>query len=207
MLADELRGPVPRKAAAVSDERIWQVRLPDGSVWIAEDSRPDNPRRSWIYSRSIADMFAEKLGGTVIEVTRRQKENLLDQEIAFALNEPKPTAKTKTLKTRARPFSRAARRAIATAILENVPLNNAARSALDTARDEAADDTEYNAALRTLKAGLPATLWIGYDPNNNFAMANTVAPIWVNEDPQGEDPRHWMQIERDEIGRILVEDV
>ena len=205
MLAEQLRRQVPRKAAAVSDERIWQIRLPDGSVWIAEDSRPDDPRRSWIYSRSIADMFAEKLGGTVVEVTRRQKESLLDKEIAFALNEPKPAAKTKTPKTRTRPFARAARRAIRTAILESVPLNHAARSAVDTARDGAADDAAYNAALRTLKAGLPATLWIGYDPDENFAMANTVAPVWIDEDPQGEDPRHWMQIERDEIASILVE--
>ena len=190
----------------MSDERIWQVRLPDGSVWVPEDSRPDDPRRSWIYSRSIADMAAEKLGGTVVEVTRRQKESLLDKEIAFALNEPKPAPKTKVLKLRTRPFSRAARRVIRTAILENVPLNNAARSAVDTARDEDATAAEHNAALRVLKAGLPAALWIGYDPDEDFAMANTVAPIWIDEDPQGEDPRHWMQIERDEIARILVED-
>ena len=206
MLANELCWQVPRVAAAVSDERVWQVRLPDGSVWIAEDSRPDDPRRSWIYSRSIADMAAEKLGGTVIEVTRRQKESVLDKEIAFALNEPKPAPKTKVPKTRARPFSRTARRAIATAILENVPLNHAARSAVDTARDEDTNDVEHSAALRTLKAGLPATLWIGYDPGKDFAMVNTVVPVWVNEDPAGEDPRHWMQIERDELARILVED-
>ena len=193
------------KPAAMSDERVWQVRLPDGSVWIAADSRPDDPRRSWIYARSTADVVAEKLGGAVVEVTRRQKENLLDQEIAFALNEPKPAPKPKkTTKTRARPFSRAARRAIATAILENVPLNYAARSAVDTAR-ETADDVEYKAALRKLKGVLPATLWIGYDPDKHFAMINTVAPVWIDEDPQGEDPRHWMQIERDEIVSILVE--
>jgi len=209
VLADELRRQVPRKGAAVSDERIWQIRLPDGSMWIAEDSRPDNPRASWIYARSTADMFAREVGGTVVEVTRRQKEKLLDQEIASALNEPKPAQKTpkaaKTPKTRTRPFPRAAQRAIRKAILENVPLKHAARSAVDTARDEAADDAEHSAALRTLKAGLPATLWIGYDPDKDFAMVNTVAPVWVNEDPQGEDPRHWMQIERDEIARILVE--
>ena len=188
----------------MSEERIWQIRLPDGSVWIAEDSRSDDPRRSWIYSRSIADMFAEKLGGTVVEVTRRQKESLLDKEIAFALNEPKASPKAKTVKIRTRPFGRAAQRAIATAILENVPLNNAARSALDTAR-EAAGDAEYKAALRTLKVGLPATLWVGYDPDKDFAMVNTVAPMWTSEDPAGEDPRHWMQVERDEIARLLVE--
>ena len=195
--------------SAVSDDRVWQVRLPDGSAWIAEDSRPDNPRASWIYARATADMFAREVGGTVVEVTRRQKEKLLDQEIASALNEPKPAPKTpkttKTPKTRTRPFARAARRAIRTAILESVPLNHAARSAVDTAREGADDDAEYNAALRTLKAGLPATLWIGYDPDEDFAMANTVAPVWIDEDPQGEDPRHWMQIERDEIASILVE--
>ena len=190
----------------MSEDRVWQVRLPDGSVWIPEDSRSDDPRRSWIYSRSIADMSAAELGGTVVAVTRRQKESLLDKEIAFALNEPKPAPKTKAPKTRTRPFSRAARRAIRTAILENVPLNNAARSAVDTARDEDTDDAAHNAAMRTLKAGLPATLWIGHDPDENFTMANTVAPVWIDEDPQGEDPRHWMQIERDEIARILVEE-
>ena len=191
----------------MSEERIWQVRLPDGTVWIAEDSSPDDPRRSWIYSRSIADMSAEKLGGTVVEVTRRQKESVLDKEIAFALNEPKPAPKTKAPKTRTRPFSRAARRSIRTAILENVPLNLAARSAVDTARDEETEDAAHNAAMRTLKAGLPATLWIGHDPDNNFTAAMPVAPIWIDEDPEGgEDPRHWMQIERDEIARILVED-
>jgi len=189
----------------VSEERVWQVKLPDGSVWIAEDSRSDDPRRSWIYSRSIADMSAEKLGGTVVEVTRRQKESLLDKEIAFALNEPKPAPKTKAPKTRTRPFARATQRAIATAILESVPLNHAARSAVDAARDEETEDAEHNAALRALKAGLPATLWVGYDPDKHFAMANTVAQVWIDEDPQGEDPRHWMQIERDEIARILVE--
>ena len=188
----------------MSDEHIWQVRLPDGTVWIAGDSRPDDPRRSWIYTRSAADMFANEVGGTVVEVTRRQKESVLDKEIAFALNEPKPKP-PKTQKTRTRPFSRAARRAIRTAILENVPLRSAARSAVDTVR-ETADDAEHKAALRTLKGGLPDTLWIGYDPNEDFAAANLVAPIWVDEDPQGEDPRHWMQIERDEIARILVED-
>lgn len=185
---------------------MWQVKLPDGSIWIAEDARSDDLRRSWIYSRSIADMFAEKLGGTVIEVTRRQKEAVLDKEIAFALNEPKPAPKPKPPKLRTRPFSRAAQRTIATSILESVPLNNAARSALDTAR-EAADDAEYKRALRTLMAGLPAALWIGYDPAKAFAMVNTVAPIWTDADPQGEDPRHWMQIERDAIATLLVDAV
>jgi hypothetical protein len=147
-------------------------------------------------------MFAEKLGGTVVEVTRRQKENLLDKEIAFALNEPKPVPKTKA---RARPFGRAARRAIATAILESVPLNYAARSAVDTARETAAD-AEYKAARRTLQAALPATLWIGYDARRNQGFAQAGEPVWIADDPQGEDPGQWRQIERDEIARILVED-
>lgn len=190
----------------MSNESIWQVRLSDGTVWIPADSKPDDPRRSWIYSRSTADMFARDVGGTVIEVTRRQKESVLDKEIAFALNEPKPTPKSKPPKLRTRPFSRAALRKIAIAILEYVPLNNAARSAVDTARDPA-DDVAYKSALRTLKTGLPATLWIGYDPDEDYAMAKAVAQIWIDEDPEGgEDPRHWMQIDRDEIARILVED-
>lgn len=191
----------------MSEERIWQVRLPDGSAWIAPDSSPDNPRASWIYARSTADMFARQLGGTVVEVTRRQKENLLDQEIASALAEPKPSSKTKTPKrpkTRTRPFSRDVRRSIRTAILENVPLNYAARSAVDTARDTA-DDGEYKAALRALKAGLPATLWVGYGSGGSFVQA--AEPVWIADDPQGEDPGQWRQIERDEITSILVENV
>lgn len=164
-------------------------------------------------------MGARQLGGTVVEVTRQQKEKLLDKEIHVALNAPKPAKKTKapkTRKTRTRPFARDARRAIATAILEEVPLTYAARSAVDTAR-ETSDDTKHNAALRTLKAGLPATLWIGYEPpsaamhlpagmTQGRGMAMQVEPIWSDADPDGEDPGHWMQIARDEIARILVDD-
>jgi hypothetical protein len=149
-------------------------------------------------------MFARQLGGTVVEVTRRQKENLLDQEISSALAKPKPSSKTKTPKTRTRPFSRDVRRSIRTAILENVPLNYAARSAVDTARDTA-DDGEYKAALRALKAGLPATLWVGYGSGGSFVQA--AEPVWIADDPQGEDPGQWRQIERDEITSILVENV
>ena len=188
----------------MSDDKIWQVRLPDGTVDIGDDARSDDPRRSWIYARSTADSLAERVGGTVVEVTKRQKEAVLDKEIAFALNEPKPTQKAKPQKLRTRPFARDVQRKIATAIREYVPLNHAARSAIDTAH-EADDNAAYNAALRTLKAGLPATLWVGYDPDEDYAAVNTVAPMWVSEDPAGEDPRHWMQIERDEIARILVE--
>lgn len=186
----------------MSDERVWQVRLPDGSVWVPEDSRPDDPRRSWIYSRSIANMFARNVGGEIVEVARRQKEKLLDQEIASALAEPKP--KTKAAKTRTRPFARTARRALATAILEGVPLSYAARSAIDTAR-ETVNDGEHKAALRTLKAGLPATLWIGYDPTRARGFAQAAEPVWNTDDPQGEDPGQWRQIALDEIVSLLVE--
>lgn len=189
------------------DARAWQVRLSDGSVWIPEDSQPDDPRRSWIHARSTADLFAEKLGGTVVEVTKRQKESVLDKEIAFALNETKPTPPLKpSLKTRTRPFSRAARREIRVAILENVPLNNAARSAVDIARDTA-DDGEYKAALRALKSGLPATLWVGHDVRRDQGLAQSAEPVWITDDPQGEDPKHWRQIALDEIVSLLVEAV
>jgi hypothetical protein len=30
--------------------------------------------------------------------------------------------------------------------------------------------------------------------------------MWASEDPEGgEDPRHWMQIDRDEIARLIME--
>jgi hypothetical protein len=186
----------------VSEERVWQVRLPDGSVWIPEDSRSDDPRASWIYARSTADMFARDVGGTVVEVTRQQKEKLLDAEIASALAKPK--ASSKAPKTRSRPFGRAAQRAIAAAILENVPLNPHVRSAIDTAR-ETADDVEYKAAIRTLTAGLPVTLWVGYEANRDRGLAQAIEPVWIAADPQGEDPKQWRQIDRDEIVRIVVE--
>lgn len=193
----------------MSDEKIWQVRLADGSTYVPGDSKPDDPRRSWIYSRYVADMFARDAGGTVVEVTRREKEKLLDQEISAALKTPtgaKAGSKTaKTPKTRSRPFAREARRKIADAILESVPLNVNVRAAVDAARD-ADTDADYNAAVRKLKTGLPETLWIGYDPDEDFAAANTAAPMWVDEDPQGEDPRHWMQVDRDAVVKILVED-
>ena len=196
----------------MSDEKIWQVRLADGSVYVPRDSKPDDPRRAWIYSRFVADMFARDAGGTVVEVTRREKEKLLDQEISSALSKPtgpsvaaKTKAKAKAPKTRARPFSREARRKIADAILESVPLNANVRAAVDAAR-EADTDADYNAAVRKLKTGLPEVLWIGYDPDADFAAASTVAPVWVEEDAQGEDPRHWMQIDRDAVVKILVED-
>ena len=194
----------------MSEERVWQVRLPDGTAWIAEDSRPGDPRASWIYARATADMFARQLGGTVVEVTRRQKDKLLDQEIASVLAEPKATAKptkvtpAKIAKMRSRPLAPTAQRAIAVAILENVPLTYAARSAVDTAR-ETADDAEYKAALRTLSAGLPASLWVGYDGRRDQGFAQTAEPVWITDDPQGEDPGQWRQIDRDATARLLVE--
>jgi hypothetical protein len=144
-------------------------------------------------------MFARDVGGAVVEVTRRQKDKLLDQEIASALTEPKTKTKTKT-KTKA--FNRSARRALATAILENVPLNAAARAAIDTAR-ETADANEHKRALRTLKAGLPATLWISYDPKSARGHAQTIKPVW--NDPQGDDSGLWRQIALEEIVSLLVE--
>jgi hypothetical protein len=185
--------------AAVSNEKIWQVLLPDGSAWVPADSRPDDPRRSWIYSRSIADMFARDVGGEVVEVSRHQREKLLDQEIATVLTEPK----TRPVKTRARPFPRTAREALATAILESVPLTYAARSALDTTR-ETADEGEHRAALGALKKGLPATLWIGYDPKSTRGFAQEAEPVWNTDDPQGEAPGQWRQIVRDEIVDLLI---
>lgn len=182
----------------MSDDRVWQVRLPNGTVHVPVDAPPDDPRRSWIYARSTADMLADKIGGTVVEVTRRQKDAVLDKEIAFALNEPK----AKTPKLRTRPFGREARRAIATAILENVGMRPHARSALDTAR-EAANDAEYKTAIRTLKTGLPATLWIGHD--GRHGLAQTAEPVWNTADPAGEDPKTWQQIAVDEIVSILVD--
>ena len=192
----------------MSEEQIWQVRLPDGTAWVPEDSRTDDPRRSWIYSRSIAEMFANQVGGAVIEVSKRQRESVLDKEIAFALNEPKVSAKkAPALKTRKRPYSREVQRKIATVILEEVPLNHAARAAIDIAK-ETDDDAEYARALRALKAGLPESLWIGSDPDtkHSLAMAQTAMPMWTDEDPEGgENPAHWMQIDRHEIARMLVE--
>lgn len=187
--------------AAVSNEKIWQVLLPDGSAWVPADSRPDDPRRSWIYSRSVADMFARDAGGEVVEVSRHQQEKLLDREIATVLTAPR--RKTSAVKTRVRPFPRTARGALATAILESVPLTYAARSALDTAR-ETADETEHRAALGALKGGLPATLWIGYDPKSARGFAQEAEPVWNTDDPQGEAPGQWRQIRLDEIVGLLV---
>lgn len=146
-------------------------------------------------------MFARNVGGAVVEVSRHQKKKLLEQEIASALAEPRQ--KTRAAKTRARPFARAARQALAAAILESVPLTYAARSALDTAR-ETADEGEHKTALSVLKTGLPATLWIGYDPRNSRGFAQEAEPVWNTDDPQGEDPRQWRQIVLDEIVSLLV---
>ena len=187
--------------AAVSNEKTWQVLLPDGSAWVPADSRPDDPRRSWIYSRSIADMFARDVGGEVVEVSRHQQEKLIDREIASVLAKPK--RKTSFVKTRARPFPRTARGALATAILENVPLTYAARSALDTAR-ETADEGKHRVALSALKRGLPVTLWIGYDPKIARGFAQEAEPVWNTDDPQGEAPGQWRQIMLDEIVGLLV---
>jgi hypothetical protein len=192
----------------MTNQRVWQVRLPDGSVWVPDDAIPGNARASWIYARSTADMFARDLGGAVVELTARQRDKVLDQEIATALAETKPAIKPpKKIKTRARPFSRDVQRKIAAAILEEIPLNHAARAAVDTAQ-ETDDDAEHAKALRMLKAGLPETLWVGYDTDakHRHAMVQTAMPMWTDEDPEGgENPAHWMQIDREEAARILTE--
>ena len=185
-----------------AEEKIWQVRLPDGSIYVAADSQPGSPRAGWIYARSTANAVAKELGGEVVEVTRRQHEKALDREIVTALAKA-PRSKTKT---RTRSFGRAARRAIAAAILESVTLNHHARAAFDTAR-ETADTVTYKAALRTLEAGLPVTLWVGYDADRDQGFAQEAEPVWTTEDPMGEDPAEWKQLERAEIARMLVEDV
>lgn len=189
-----------------ADERIWQVRMPDGSFHVPVDAIPDNPRASWIYARSTAESVAKEFGGTVVEVTRQQQGKLLDQEIASALTTPKAaTPKApQTPKLRTRPFGHTARRSIATVILESVPLNYAARSAVDAAR-ETANEAEYKRLLRTLQAALPAVLWIGYDAKRDRAMVQEAEPIWITADPDGENPGEWRQIDRDETARMLVE--
>lgn len=149
-------------------------------------------------------MFADALGGRVAEVTPRQKEKVLDVEIATALAAPSAPRSTKTVKTRKRPFSQSARKAIAAAVLEYVPFNYPARSAIDTAR-ETDDDGEYRRALKTLQAALPDVLWVGYEPAKKLALINTVEPIWITDDPQGDDSALWRQIPREEIAQLLVE--
>lgn len=54
-----------------ASERIWVVRLPSGLLHVASDSRPDNPRRAWIYSRFVSNMVAEQTGGIVEEYDDR----------------------------------------------------------------------------------------------------------------------------------------
>ena len=188
----------------MSEPRVWQVRLPDGSVWIPEDSRPGDPRASWIYARSTADDFARKVGGRVVAVTRRQKDKLLDQEIASALGDPAPL-KSKSPRTRTRAFSRTARRAIGEAVLASVPLPPSARSALGVAR-ETADAAEYRSALGALAAALPPGLWATYDDRRDAALVQIAEPVWATDDPQGEDPAKWQRIAREDVAQMLVED-
>ena len=177
----------------MSAERIWQVRLPDGSIRVPPDSRP-GPRAAWIHARSTAEMFARELGGEVVEVKPRQKEKVLDEEIAAVIAKPR---------TKPRRLGRTERRERAHAIAEHVELSGAGRSALATAR-ETADASEYEAALGKLTAALPAALWIGSD--NDHWYVQKAEPVWIAEDPAGEDPSAWSRIERAELARILVED-
>jgi len=178
----------------VSAEQIWQVRLPDGTAWIPPDSRPDNPRASWIYARSTADMFAREVGGQVVEVTPRQKEKVLDREIASVIAKPR---------SRPRRLGRTAQRARAAAISEHVDLSSAGRGALAVAR-ATADTAEYEAACKKLRSALPAALWVGHDDDHWYIQV--AAPIWRTSDPAGEDPAAWSRIDRDDLARILVED-
>lgn len=180
----------------MSDDRIWQVRLPDGSVWIPADSRPGDPRASWIYARSTAQMFADKLDGEVVEVKPRQKEKVLDAEITSALAKPARPRRPQKL-------GRSARRDRALAIAEHVDLPATGRAALETAR-ETADSAEYAAAIGRLAAALPAGLWVGSDDDHWYVQA--AEPIWIAADPAGEDPAAWNRIDRAELARILVED-
>ena len=182
----------------MTEERIWQVRLPDGSMWIAPDSRPDNQRASWIYARSTADMFARDVGGTVVEVTRQQKAKLLDKEINATLAKPKARPRPHRL-------GRLEGAARAAAILAYVALSGDARAALEVAR-ATADMVEYKKMLHRLGAALPASLWVGNDRGSDDWFVQSAEPVWNNADSYGEDPRAWSQIKRDEIARILVED-
>jgi hypothetical protein len=185
-------------AKADEAERIWQVRLPDGSMAIPADSRPDNPRASWIYARSTADMFAKDLGGTVVEVTRQQKAKLLDREIDAVIAKPKARPHLRRLGK----ISGAAR---AAAILDYVALSGDGRAALEVAR-ATADMIEYKKMLHRLGVALPASLWVGNARRNDDWFVQSAEPVWSTDDPDGEDPAAWKQIPRDEIARILVED-
>jgi hypothetical protein len=59
--------------------------------------------------------------------------------------------------------------------------------------------------VRTLQAGLPATWWIGYDAKQRRGLAQEAEPLWITDDPEGEDPSAWQRIDRDEIANILAE--
>lgn len=179
-----------------SAEKIWQVRLPDGTIWIPPDSQPGSPRASWIYARSTADMFATKLGGVVIEVSRHQHGKVLDREIGEVLAKPQP-------RKRPRKLGHTDRRERAQALAEYVPLSTAGRGALETAR-ATADAAEYDASIRKLTAALPSALWVGND--NDHWYVQEAQPVWIADDPAGEDPANWNRIESIELARILVED-
>lgn len=46
-------------------DTVYQVRLADGSLYVPDDARPDDPRRAHIRSRFVAELFARDFGGTV----------------------------------------------------------------------------------------------------------------------------------------------
>ena len=119
------------------------------------------------------------------------KSKQLDAEIASALAKSHP-----------RRLSRADRIARAAAILEYI--GHRARVALALARDTEGE-AAYMSALAKFNATLPASLWVGGGGKNDSWFVSTAEPIWITDDPEGEDPAAWSQIARDELARILVE--
>lgn len=181
-------------------ERIWQVLLPSGSVWIPADAFPGNPRASWIYARSTAESAAREFGGKVVEVTRRQQDKLLDREITATLAKPRKKP------SQPRPLSRAARAARAAAILEyEEPLPPGGGPMLKLARESVEDAVAADARAYLSKI-LHESLWVGRDRDS--WLVQRAEPLWNTEDPEGgEDPKAWSQIQNAEIVRILVEDM
>jgi hypothetical protein len=100
-------------------------------------------------------------------------------------------------------MKRAQRAARAVAIATYVEWSPETRAALARAQ-ETADDLEYARAIAKLTAAVPQALWIGHDAD--FWFVQQAAPIWITEDPAGEDPSKWKLVDRDEIVRSLVED-
>ncbi len=53
-------------------EKIYRVKLADGTYFVPADSYNNTPTAAYIYSRFVADMFARENNGTVevIEIRR-----------------------------------------------------------------------------------------------------------------------------------------